>query len=224
MRPIETDFGNRLLSLIAASMPLAGCCFYRVEDGQYVIDHQLFRLSSYWLNSYYHHFWRLDPLHPSKVCNRSVPLLSLTRGSAGESADARDYFEQFLLPQGTTHQTELYFRRGNRIIAGASLLRNDAIGAFTRENFAFLERLVEFADGSVGCQDVEASPHDRWSLTPRERDIANLMAAAICNKEICRRLDIQLPTVKTHVSRILAKAGVRSRAEFIRKMHDQRPN
>lgn len=220
MRLVGADFGDGLLSLIAASMPLAGCCFYRVEDGQYVVDHRLFRLSNYWLNSYYHHFWRLDPLHPRQAQSRGARLLTLTRDSARTSADARDYFEQFLLPQKTTHQTELYFRQGNRIVAGASLLRDDAIGAFTRENFVFLERLVEFTENLAGLQVDEPRLDKIWNFTPRERDIAHLVAAAVCNKEIGRRLDIQLPTVKTHVSRILAKAGVRSRAEFIRKMHD----
>ena len=219
MRLDEAEFGDRLLSLVSASMPLAGCCFYRVEDGQYVLDHQLFRLSNYWLNSYYHHFWRLDPLHPSKAQGRGARLMSLTRDTVRANAEARDYFEQFLLPQKTTHQTELYFRQGDRIVAGASLLRDDAIGAFTRDNFVFLERLVEFAESSAPWQADDRRPEAVGSLTPRERDIAHLVAAAVSNKEICRRLDIRLPTVKTHVSRILAKAGVHSRAEFIRKMH-----
>lgn len=216
----RASFGDQFLSLVASAVPLAGCCFYRVEDGRHVVGHQLSSLSPYWLDRYYHHFWRLDPLHPQRMGQSRARLQSLTQDTARCDDNALAYFEQFLKPQKTVHQTELYFRSGSRIVAGASLLRNEATGAFTADNLAFLERLVEFIDGAVFEREGR-EPHwqDIGDLTPREREIANLVSAAICNKEICRRLNIELPTVKTHVSRIFAKAGVRTRAELMRKLH-----
>ncbi|WP_395382413.1 LuxR C-terminal-related transcriptional regulator [Mesorhizobium sp. UC22_110] len=101
------------------------------------------------------------------------------------------------------HQTELYFRAGSRIVAGASLLRSERNGPFTSDNLTFLDRLVGFVEDSVLSDEDEASALDIPGLTPREREIANLVGAAMCNKDICRRLDIELPTVKTHISRIL---------------------
>lgn len=49
-------------------------------------------------------------------------------------------------------------------------------------------------------------------LTPREGEVAALIAGGLANKQIARRLAISTPTVKDHVHRILAKTGLPSRA------------
>lgn len=51
------------------------------------------------------------------------------------------------------------------------------------------------------------------SLTPRERDIVDLIDRGLSNKEIARSLKIGLPTVKNHVHRVLEKLNVRRRGE-----------
>lgn len=53
-------------------------------------------------------------------------------------------------------------------------------------------------------------------LTPRETEVLSLVAAGMRNKEIARRLEIKLPTVKNHVHKILDKFQVRGRREAIR--------
>lgn len=53
------------------------------------------------------------------------------------------------------------------------------------------------------------------ALTPREREILDLVAAGHANPDIARRLSIQTKTVKNHVSRIYGKLGVESRARAI---------
>lgn len=52
-----------------------------------------------------------------------------------------------------------------------------------------------------------------YALTPREREIAALLADGLSNKLIGRRLCIAHPTVKNHVHSILAKWDVQSRGE-----------
>lgn len=50
-------------------------------------------------------------------------------------------------------------------------------------------------------------------LTPREEQVLALLGGGLANKEIARRLGIGQQTVKTYVSSILGKLGVRSRTE-----------
>ncbi len=50
------------------------------------------------------------------------------------------------------------------------------------------------------------------ALTPRERDVAGLLATGLRNKDIALALGISLGTVKDHVHRILDKSGLDSRA------------
>jgi DNA-binding NarL/FixJ family response regulator len=66
---------------------------------------------------------------------------------------------------------------------------------------------------------VALKPHESdvtfWEgLTPREMDVARLLACGLSNKIIARRLGITLGTVKAYVHRILTKTGHRSRASF----------
>lgn len=52
-------------------------------------------------------------------------------------------------------------------------------------------------------------------LSPREKDVLNLLLEAKTNKEIAQELSISEYTVKTHVKNIYAKYDVTSRAELI---------
>jgi two-component system, NarL family, nitrate/nitrite response regulator NarL len=52
------------------------------------------------------------------------------------------------------------------------------------------------------------------TLTPREREIAALITDGLSNKQIARRLSIELATVKNHVHNILRKLGVSRRDEI----------
>ena len=53
------------------------------------------------------------------------------------------------------------------------------------------------------------------TLTPRQREIAVMLAAGKSNKEIARQLNVFEGTVKLHVKRILRKLGVRNRTEAV---------
>jgi DNA-binding NarL/FixJ family response regulator len=53
------------------------------------------------------------------------------------------------------------------------------------------------------------------SLTPREREVLDLLVAGLSNPEICDRLVITDATAKTHVARILQKLGVRDRVQVV---------
>ncbi len=63
-------------------------------------------------------------------------------------------------------------------------------------------------------QPAEKSSSLLSRLTPREREVAALVAQGRNNKEIARALYITELTAKTHVSRILRKFGVNQRAEI----------
>ncbi|MGH8879723.1 MAG: response regulator transcription factor, partial [Stackebrandtia sp.] len=52
------------------------------------------------------------------------------------------------------------------------------------------------------------------ALSPRERDVARLVAGGHTNKEIAQVLFLSCRTVEQHVSRVLRKSGVASRHEL----------
>ncbi|MFJ3338414.1 response regulator [Streptomyces sp. NPDC086766] len=78
---------------------------------------------------------------------------------------------------------------------------------------AITRRLVErFARRDSTASTVH---RDLAALTPRELEVMRLLARGLSNSELADRLRLSEATVKTHVSRILAKLGLRDRAQVV---------
>ncbi|MDX1413358.1 MAG: response regulator transcription factor [Candidatus Promineifilaceae bacterium] len=73
-----------------------------------------------------------------------------------------------------------------------------------------MERLSELADL---CADQEALEKGLESLSPREREVLDLINDGMSNAEIGAALHIETGTVKNHVHSILKKLGVSNRRQ-----------
>ncbi|KAF4406526.1 MULTISPECIES: response regulator transcription factor [Streptomyces] len=77
---------------------------------------------------------------------------------------------------------------------------------------AVTRRLIaEFAKPSP--EPDTGAPPGLEELTRREREVLGCVGEGLSNADIARRLDMAEATVKTHVSRLLAKLGLRSRVQ-----------
>jgi DNA-binding NarL/FixJ family response regulator len=61
------------------------------------------------------------------------------------------------------------------------------------------------------------SPSDPGNLSPREKEVLELLARGYLYKEIVETLGISMPTVNTHIRRIYEKLHVRSRSQAVAK-------
>jgi DNA-binding NarL/FixJ family response regulator len=82
---------------------------------------------------------------------------------------------------------------------------------------AVTRRLIGRYAGRIRQSDpAEPSAGHRLSeLAPREREVLSLIATGMSNAEIAGALFISVETVKTYVSRILAKLGLRDRVQAV---------
>ncbi|MFJ1971647.1 response regulator [Streptomyces sp. NPDC087903] len=108
----------------------------------------------------------------------------------------------FLLKDVTA---ERLFEAVRVVAAGEALLAP----AITRRLIAEFARLRPKAPADSSGRGALAA------LTPRETDVLRLLAEGLSNPEVAERLRVGEETVKTHVSRVLSKLGLRDRTQAV---------
>jgi DNA-binding NarL/FixJ family response regulator len=73
-----------------------------------------------------------------------------------------------------------------------------------------MDRLAQL---TISLSDVDTVGRRYQELTPREREVLDLIALGLTNQQIAERLVVEIGTVKNHVHRILEKLDKRSREE-----------
>jgi DNA-binding NarL/FixJ family response regulator len=95
----------------------------------------------------------------------------------------------------------------------ASLVHRAATGAFAIDE----ARLHDTLKRASAARAPELGAFPRLAaLTPREREILQLLARGLDNRAIAGQLHLSTHTARTHVGNILRKLGVHSRAEAAR--------
>lgn len=94
---------------------------------------------------------------------------------------------------------------GIRSIAGGDALLSPAV------TMAVIRRVVAATPNDAAPVVPESAAH----LTERELDVLRLLARGCSNEEIAEQLYVARATVKTHVSNVLAKLGLRDRVQAV---------
>jgi DNA-binding NarL/FixJ family response regulator len=144
----------------------------------------------------------LDVLEQLREGGSTIPVILITTFDEDESllrglrAGARGYLRKDISLSELTRSIET-------VLAGGTVMRP----AITDQGLKRLNALRP---------DFESTTVPE-SLTSRESEVLRLMAAGLSNREISELLGNTEATVKTHVSTILAKLGVRDRTRAVLK-------
>jgi DNA-binding NarL/FixJ family response regulator len=96
---------------------------------------------------------------------------------------------------------------GIRLVANGNALLGPTVTRRLLERFAEEQPSGDSADAVA-------------TLTEREREILRLLACGLSNAELAERLFLGETTVKTHVSNVLRKLGVRDRVQAVITAYD----
>ncbi|EAM8298590.1 LuxR family transcriptional regulator [Salmonella enterica] len=196
------------LQSIAQLIPLSSAVFYRVNAYLKPEAYVLHNISNSTHQQYLEHFQPLDPLSPSRFGQQVVTVATMTPGIC---ARYRHYYHEFMLPNHVCDMIEIFIRRGHRIIAGISLMRDIPFSSEERLRAQAVQPLLGLA-----IHDSLQEDNDLASiLTAKEREIVGMVCEGASNKLIARQLNISLSTVKTHLRNIFAKTEVINRTELV---------
>jgi NarL family two-component system response regulator LiaR len=173
-----------------------------------------------------------------EVCGRVQPDvvlmdLMMPEMSGAAATDAiRRQWPQVQVIALTSFQEKELVREALQAGAIGYLLKNvsaDNLAAAIREAHAGRSTLAPEAIQAL--IQVEPVPHaskqdlaTTLGLTPREQEVLALMIEGLSNPDIAERLVVSRSTAKAHVSNILSKMGVSSRAEAISLALQHRPS
>jgi DNA-binding CsgD family transcriptional regulator len=130
----------------------------------------------------------------------------------------------------------LLFWGADRLVSEIVIRRTREQGDFTAREMALLQRLhphletalqrasaVERRAGSAGAVQPDEAKRDAiqalpGELTVAERELVQFVRIGFSNKEIAAHLDKSVRTVKTQLTSVYKKCGVRSRARLLAMM------
>ncbi|EBS4566930.1 LuxR family transcriptional regulator [Salmonella enterica subsp. enterica serovar Tanger] len=196
------------LQSIAQLIPLSSAVFYRVNAYLKPEAYVLHNISNSTHQQYLENFQPLDPLSPSRFGQQVITVATMTPGIC---ARHRHYYHEFMLPNHVCDMIEIFIRRGHRIIAGISLMRDIPFSSEERLRAQAVQPLLGLAIHDSLQEDNNLAS----ILTAKEREIVGMVCEGASNKLIARQLNISLSTVKTHLRNIFAKTEVINRTELV---------
>ncbi|EBF2916926.1 TPA: LuxR family transcriptional regulator [Salmonella enterica] len=196
------------LQSIAQLIPLSSAVFYRVNAYLKPEAYVLHNISNSTHQQYLEYFQPLDPLSPSRFGQQVITVATMTPGIC---ARHRHYYHEFMLPNHVCDMIEIFIRRGHRIIAGISLMRDIPFSSEERLRAQAVQPLLGLAIHDSLQEDNNLTS----ILTAKEREIVGMVCEGASNKLIARQLNISLSTVKTHLRNIFAKTEVINRTELV---------
>jgi predicted ATPase/DNA-binding CsgD family transcriptional regulator len=157
---------------------------------------------------------RTDDRRGLAQCLELIAQIAVLRGresSAGRLLGAAATIRRALAAPGTKTELAVRTRAETTVVRSLGSDRADRAQRAgralpTSDVLALARRIV----GSV----TDGSEHTTARPTPREREVAALVAAGHTNREIGRTLGITEKTAEVHVRNVMGKLGVRSRAEI----------
>ena len=207
------EVAGHCLQAFTQLVPVSQAAFYCVDRQLQACDFQLHGMSGEMHRDYLDNYRQFDPLQPRNCLSSGLTVVPLGFAMARQPLRDSRRYRDFLQRYGVVDVVEIVAHRASQPQAAISLLRTAEQGVFTADQLAqlnALQALLQMAvDNMQPCDDALAG------ITPKERQIAWLLRQGASNKQLALKLDVGLPTIKTHLIHLFRKTGVTSRTELV---------
>jgi LuxR family maltose regulon positive regulatory protein len=154
--------------------------------------------------------------HGDYLALRLLTTLGLAWMGAGKAREAIEVFGEVVKAAASAGIYQSILDEGPEIGPLLHAIRGDTRNTTqTRDKANYIDRLLDGWRARYQSDNTSRRDAERESLSARERNIVELIAQGLSNKEIARRCGIAPETVKTHVKSIFVKLAVDKRAHAV---------
>ena len=154
--------------------------------------------------------------HGDDLALRLRTTLALAWMGAGKAREAIEVFGEVLKVAAPAGIYQSILDQGPEIGPLLQAMRDGTRNtAQTKDMVSYIDRLLDGWRARYQPDNKSQRDAERESLSARERNIVDLIAQGLSNKEIARNLGIAPETVKSHVKSIFVKLAVDKRAHAV---------
>ncbi len=182
--------------------------FYRIDGKLRPFDYALRNVSPDFHRTYVTNMGRHDPLQVSSMVASAATVGQIDTDALGRDCNP---YGLFLGAFGLAAAVELLFRDERSAHGGMCLMWRNA-PPDAREVRRLAGAVQDYLEFTLRPPKNNA---DRFGLTSREVEVAELLRCGRTNPEIAALLGIGVATVKTHLINMYTKLGVETRAAAV---------
>jgi DNA-binding CsgD family transcriptional regulator len=218
---IPNDFQKKCLELITNLVEVSGSSFFLVDPDMQHRGVVVSNTDPDIDREYTKNYAVMDPLNPEKFANSNIRVATIDSQIPPNLLKQTIFYQDFMVPFNVRYIADIFFRDSERIIAVLSLLRNETLSDFSKNELALLEKVQPFIEYSLNTiylpkkYKERRSIKDKYGFTDREIDVLEMLLAGMSNKQIATEINLGLATIKTHLHHIFQKASTESRSELV---------